>query len=67
MDTSEAARLLGKMPKKRQVQQTCPMCGRTFQTTRRGIYCSPPCRSKAQRQREAQARKATAAAESAEA
>ncbi len=62
-EITELARRLGKLPKRKRYQQTCPVCGRQFETTKRGIYCSANCRAKAQYRRRHQP---TGAAEQAE-
>lgn len=43
VDSSEAARLLGKMPKGRRFERVCPVCGKTFMATARGVVCSRAC------------------------
>ncbi|MBX6770555.1 MAG: hypothetical protein IRY83_02415 [Chloroflexi bacterium] len=47
MDRSKAARPLGQRPKRKRYTRTCPVCGREFATTERGIYCSARCQWRA--------------------
>jgi hypothetical protein len=58
MDRSEAARILGKLPKAKRYTRTCPVCQMVFSTTARGVYCSTLCRAKAQTRRKTAARHA---------
>jgi hypothetical protein len=58
MDWSEAARVLGGLPKRKQYERTCPICSKSFVTTAAGVYCSASCRAKAQTRRKTAARRA---------
>jgi hypothetical protein len=55
---SDAARLLGSLPKAKRYARACPICGREFQTNAKGVYCSMTCRSRAQTRRKTAARRA---------
>jgi hypothetical protein len=58
MDRSEAARILGRLPKAKRYARTCPICQTAFTTTARGVYCSALCRARAQTRRKTAARRA---------
>ncbi len=45
LELSEAARLMGQKPKQRRYERTCPVCGKTFAATARGVFCSAQCRT----------------------
>jgi rubrerythrin len=58
MDRTEAARLLGGLPKAKRHEFVCPECGTTFAATARGKFCSAICRARDQTKRKTAARRA---------
>jgi tRNA(Ile2) C34 agmatinyltransferase TiaS len=58
VERSEAARLLGSLPKGKRHERVCPVCGTAFTSTARGVYCNPLCAAKAQTRRKTTARRA---------
>lgn len=58
VDRSDAARLLGSLPKAKRHAATCPVCAKQFQTTARGKFCSPICKARDQTRRKTEARRA---------
>jgi hypothetical protein len=58
VDRSEIGRLLGSLPKEKRYQRTCPICGKVFMSTKRGVYCNPLCTAKAQTRRKTAVRRA---------
>jgi hypothetical protein len=57
VDRSDAARLLGSLPKQRRYERECPVCGKQFRSTARGKFCSPVCRARDQMRRKTEARR----------
>jgi hypothetical protein len=58
IDRSEAARLLGGLPKAKRDERTYLQCGTTFTSTARGKFCTPICRARDQTKRKTAARRA---------
>jgi rRNA maturation endonuclease Nob1 len=57
VDKTEAARFLGSLPKQKRYARTCSVCGKAFQATARGKFCTAICRARDQTKRKTEARR----------